>query len=75
VEAVRIEEDRRRPGSEPLRADALRCEDCGTMWYDQLAELIASVGRRCRRCGGRLHAERRKQAAAVAGATRQAEVA
>jgi hypothetical protein len=58
-------EDRRRPDSRPLRAGAIRCEDCGTTWFDQLAEHIVNVGRRCRRCGGALHTERRgKQATA-----------
>jgi hypothetical protein len=59
------EQERRAPGTRQLRAGALRCEDCGTTWFDQLADHIVGVGRRCRRCGGRLHTERRgKQAAA-----------
>ena len=58
-------QDRRAPGSRLLRAGALRCEDCGTTWFDQLAEQIAGVGRRCRRCGGRLHTERRDKQSAV----------
>jgi hypothetical protein len=57
-------EDRRRPESGALRVGALRCEDCGTTWFDQLAEHIVRIGRKCRRCGGRLHTERRKQTAA-----------
>ena len=57
--------ERRAPGSRALRAGALRCEDCGTTWFDQLAEQIVGVGRRCRRCGGQLHTERRGKRAAV----------
>jgi hypothetical protein len=57
--------ERRAPGSGPLRTGALRCEDCGTTWFDQLAEHIVGVGRRCRRCGGQLHTERRGKQAAV----------
>jgi hypothetical protein len=64
VEAAERTLDRRGPSTKPLRAGALRCEDCGTTWFDQLAEFVARTGRRCRRCGGRLHTERRKRAAA-----------
>jgi hypothetical protein len=60
--------DRRAPGSTPLRAGALRCEDCGTTWFDQLAVHVVNAGRKCRRCGGTLHTERRKQAVAVRAA-------
>jgi rRNA maturation endonuclease Nob1 len=60
--------DRRRPGSGPLRPGALRCEDCGTTWFDQLAAVVVHSGRRCRRCGGRLHTERRKSAGGEAAA-------
>lgn len=62
---VTTELDRRSPGSMALRAGALRCEDCGTTWFDQLAVHIVNSGRRCRRCGGSLHAERRKRLAAT----------
>jgi hypothetical protein len=51
--------DRRSENSGPLRPGALRCEDCGTTWFDQLAQHIAGAGRRCRRCGGHVHTERR----------------
>jgi hypothetical protein len=61
--------ERRDPASRALRPGALRCEDCGTTWFDQLADHIVGVGRRCRRCGGRLHTERRgKQATATRAA-------
>jgi uncharacterized protein (DUF983 family) len=56
--------DRRAPGSRLLRAGAIRCGDCGTTWFDQLAEHLVGSGRRCRRCGGELHTERRKRVAA-----------
>lgn len=56
--------DRRGTESRPLRSGALRCEECGTTWFDQLAEAIVRTGRRCRRCGGQLHTERRRRAAA-----------
>jgi hypothetical protein len=50
--------DRRQPGTRPLRPGALRCEACGTTWFDRLAYVYANACR-CRRCGGRLHGERR----------------
>jgi hypothetical protein len=59
--------DRRAPGSKQLRAGAIRCEDCGTTWFDQLAEHIVDAGRRCRRCGGQLHTERRRRSQLRAG--------
>lgn len=55
--------DRRSAGTRPLRTGALRCEDCGTTWFDQLAEHLVRLGRTCRRCGGSLHTERRGQRA------------
>ena len=64
MEIERTLDDRRMPESRELRAGALRCEECGTTWFDQLAEYVVRTGRRCRRCGGRLHTERRKRAAA-----------
>jgi hypothetical protein len=51
--------ERRAADSKPLRSGAMRCEDCGTTWFDQLAELAVRAGRTCRRCGGTLHTERR----------------
>lgn len=57
-----MQSDRRSPASAPLRAGALRCEACGTTWFDALAQFFASSCR-CRRCGGRLHGERRLGAA------------
>jgi len=59
VESEVVVQDRRKPESPPLRAGALRCEECGTTWFDQLAEYVVRTGRRCRRCGGSLHTERR----------------
>ncbi len=53
-------EERRTSGAGSLRPGALRCEDCGTTWFEQHAELAVSAGRCCRRCGGRLHTERRQ---------------
>ncbi|HEX2087685.1 MAG TPA: hypothetical protein VHF89_18515 [Solirubrobacteraceae bacterium] len=53
-----MENDRRSPASSLLRAGALRCEECGTTWFDALAQHYAAACR-CRRCGGRLHGERR----------------
>ena len=50
--------DRRSTLSAPLRPGALRCEGCGTTWFDRMAQYYASACR-CRRCGGRLHGERR----------------
>ena len=63
-------EDRRAPASTQLRHGALRCEACGTTWFDALAQHYATACR-CRRCGGRLHGERRARAA-VASVTRAA---
>jgi hypothetical protein len=57
--------ERRAPGSSPLRAGALRCESCGTTWFDALAQHYAAACK-CRRCGGRLHGERRGMLAARA---------
>lgn len=54
--------ERRSPQSAPLRSGAMRCSDCGTTWFDQLADLAVRAGRSCRRCGGRLHIERRRRA-------------
>ena len=64
MSAVTKAADRRAPGSTMLRAGAIRCGDCGTTWFDQLAEHLVGSGRRCRRCGGALHTERRRRAAA-----------
>jgi hypothetical protein len=58
-----FETERRAPESAPLRAGALRCGDCGTTWFEAHAELAARAGRCCRRCGGRLHTERRQATA------------
>ena len=63
-----IVRDRRAPDSSRLRAGALRCESCGTTWFDRLAQYYAAACK-CRRCGGRLHGERR---GAVTVATRAA---
>lgn len=51
--------ERRAADSKPLRPHAMRCQDCGTTWFDQFAELAVRAGRSCRRCGGTLHTERR----------------
>ena len=59
-----VQSDRRGPGSRPLRAGALRCESCGTTWFDRLAQFYADACK-CRRCGGRLHGERRGAVLAV----------
>ncbi len=59
---MKREFEERRSGGVPLRPGALRCEDCGTTWFEQYAELAVSAGRCCRRCGGRLHTERRQPA-------------
>ena len=58
------DEDRRGPGSRPLRSGALRCEECGTTWFDHLAQHYVAACT-CRRCGGRLHGERRGALAAM----------
>jgi hypothetical protein len=55
--------DRRAPGTAPLRAGALRCEGCGTTWFDHVAAQLANGWARCRRCGGTLHGERREAGA------------
>ena len=54
--------ERRSPQSTELRPGAMRCTDCGTTWFDQLAHLAVRAGRSCRRCGGKLHTERRQNA-------------
>lgn len=59
-----IQGDRRAPGSSRLRPGALRCDACGTTWFDPLAQHYADACR-CRRCGGKLHGERRSAVAAV----------
>jgi hypothetical protein len=51
--------ERRSQASAPLKPGAMRCTDCGTTWFDQLAHLAVRAGRSCRRCGGLLHVERR----------------
>ncbi len=60
-------EDRRSPATAQLRAGALRCEDCGTTWFDAIAQYHAADCR-CRRCGGRMHGERRVPAVATRAA-------
>lgn len=67
---MELKGDRRSPESRQLRHGALRCEDCGTTWFDQLADQIVSTGRRCCRCGGALHTERRTFAGERQPATR-----
>ena len=62
-----IQSDRRAPGSRSLRPGALRCDACGTTWFDPLAQHYADACR-CRRCGGRLHGERRGAAAGLSRA-------
>jgi hypothetical protein len=57
-----VQTERRAQDSRPLRPGALRCESCGTTWFDPLAQHYATVCK-CRRCGGRLHGERRGLAA------------
>ena len=52
-------DDRRAAGSSPMRGGALRCERCGTTWFDQLTRHVAWMAKTCRRCGGSLHEERR----------------
>lgn len=54
--------ERRSPKSTLLKPGAMRCGDCGTTWFDQLAHLAVRAGRSCRRCGGSLHVERRQRA-------------
>jgi hypothetical protein len=49
----------------------MRCEGCGTTWFDQLAAQLAVGWSHCRRCGGALHGERRDERA-PAGITRVA---
>jgi hypothetical protein len=53
------ETERRAPQSSLLRPGALRCQACGTTWFEQHAELAVRAGRCCKRCGGKLHTERR----------------
>ena len=65
-------EDRRSGDGSRLRPGALRCEDCGTTWFDQHPQLAVSAGRCCRRCGGRLHTERRQPAVVKAAVVRAA---
>ena len=61
-------QERRAPQSKPLGTGALRCEACGTTWFEQLVEHIVGVGCHCRRCGGQLHTERRKRSGARSAA-------
>ena len=63
--------DRRASESAPLRTGALRCDGCGTTWFDHIAAQFANGWSHCRRCGGTLHGERR-QASTRAGLTRVA---
>jgi hypothetical protein len=44
----------------------MRCASCGTTWFDQLTTYVRALQRSCHRCGGELHAERRRAAAARA---------
>ena len=57
--------ERRSAGTRPLRPGALRCDACGTTWFDALAQAYAATCR-CRRCGGTLHGERRAPGAVAA---------
>ena len=59
---MQVETERRAPQSAPLRHGSMRCGECGTTWFDQHPELAVAAGRSCRRCGGRLHTERRQPA-------------
>lgn len=51
--------ERRAHSSARLGERAMRCEQCGTVWYSAVAELTASWAA-CASCGGPLHVERRK---------------
>jgi uncharacterized paraquat-inducible protein A len=53
--------DRRDEPDARLAHNAMRCEDCGIVWYSAVAELTASWAS-CVRCGGTLHTERRAAA-------------
>ncbi len=57
---TKYETERRSDRSAPLRPGALRCGDCGTTWFEQHAHLAVNAGKRCRRCQGALHTERRQ---------------
>ena len=57
---TQVEMERRSPQSTPLRPGAMRCPGCGTTWFDDHADLAVRAGRSCRRCGDRLHVERRQ---------------
>ena len=68
---LEAQSDRRAPDSRMLRTGALRCETCGTTWFDALAQPFANACK-CRRCGGRMHGERRGARGAAQPAARAA---
>ena len=63
----------RRHANEHLHERAMRCEECGMVWFSAVAQ-IASAWARCVRCGGRVHTERR-DSERRAGQARRVEAA
>jgi uncharacterized paraquat-inducible protein A len=44
-----------------MPANAMRCCECGTVWYSRVADMLVTWAR-CARCEGELHTERRQGA-------------
>ena len=57
--AGRRQGQRRRSSTREMSANAMRCSDCGTIWYSRLAEQLVAWTP-CARCTGQLHTERRE---------------
>jgi len=51
--------ERRRSPAQVIPPNAVRCGDCGTIWYSRLADQLVTWAR-CARCDGTLHTERRR---------------
>jgi hypothetical protein len=43
-----------------MPANAMRCSECGTIWYSRLAEQLVTWAQ-CVRCHGELHTDRRRR--------------
>jgi hypothetical protein len=57
--AGRRRRERRRGPAAILPPNAMRCTDCGTIWYSRLADQLI-MWAHCARCRGELHTERRR---------------
>jgi uncharacterized paraquat-inducible protein A len=55
----RRQRERRRSPAPVMPRNAMRCCDCGTIWYSRLADQLVTWAH-CARCHGELHTERRQ---------------